>query len=253
MSRVACQSHFAAELGYRVLKRVDLGRDAANIFQRGQGAAPDWAPALQAAYQAAPGRHAVQFLPLYAASVEKLLQRLETGRVAGLVGPEGAALSEAISVAIEAELEPARAEWDAHRQERTALVVQRRSEIFETLERLRAALWAGAEPPMLRILHCPSLGLHGRAMSVGGSRVVAVNLQREWRDALIQIFHEECHPISDPTVVETPGRDTRVGTPGHSHHMRLELAAVELGATVLAEAAPDLMVAYDAWRRRYRI
>ena len=268
MSRVEIHAHFPAELGYRVLKRVDLGRDAANIFQRGQGAPPGWAPMLRAAYQEAPGRHAVQFLPLYAGSVETLLTRLHTGRVAGLLGPEGTALSEAFAIAAAAELESARAEWAAQQEERTALLDRRYSEILKTLQGIRIALWAGVLPPPLRILHCPSLGHHGRAMFVRGERVVAVNLRREWPDALIQIVHEECHPVSDPTVADmserntserntserkTSERDTRAGTPGHSQHMRLELAAVELGATVLAQAAPELMDAYAIWRRRYRI
>lgn len=202
---------------YRVLAHLDPGRDAANIFD------PDlpkvaWADALQATY-----RPAWQFLPLIAVSEVELVRRMPT--------PLLAAYGE---VSIDAGAVPA---FD---------VTQ--------LSGLRSALWGERPPPELTVLHVPSLGRHGRAVPhPNGARTVATSLSDPL--ALIQVFHEECHPVTDPAVraaaTGAEKRDTRAGSEGYGVHMALERAAVERGRVVITRARPELGPAYSEWCRRY--
>jgi hypothetical protein len=113
----------------------------------------------------------------------------------------------------------------------------------------------GGPPPPLRILDCPALGRAGRATSHAGERIVAVSLATAHPHPLLQVLHEDIHPITDPLFAaeHIRGRDTRSGTAGHAMHHQLELAAIEVGEALVAARAPELHEAYRAWRARLRM
>jgi hypothetical protein len=219
---------------YRVLAHLDLGLDAANLYDPSLPTA-DWAAELRQAYQGCPARLTAQFLPLWGHAAERLLN---DDLLPGLRTPAGARLRVALLHALA--LVPTR-----------ELALPDTAALAARLPALRQALWEKKAPPPLLLLHAPALGVHARAVvRRDGLRVVAADLAQPL--ALIQVFHEECHPISDPGV-KARGRDTRVGEAGHASHVSLERAAVALGARVLAGAAPDLLPDYDRWRARYGV
>ncbi len=57
--------------------------------------------------------------------------------------------------------------------------------------------------------------------------------------------------MSDAAEHAGPPRDTRAGTRGFAAHRHAEQRAVALGATVIAEAAPELGAAYAEWTARF--
>ena len=241
-----------AQLHYHVLAHLDLGRDAANLHD------PRlpwrwWARPLLGVYRAAPGRLLLQGLPLWCDSLDGLLQMLEGPRLDRQLGDEaGRLLRKRFARAL-------------RRERRT---VERRQgpgtapgPLLEDLRRLRSALYedTGQPAPPLQILDCPALGTpggwsHGRAGTVGGRRVVAVSLEVDWQRALVQILHEEIHPVTDPAVrarFRDLEQDTRADSEGYALHAALERENVAHGQRLLERHAPELLDCYGAWRARY--
>lgn len=126
---------------------------------------------------------------------------------------------------------------------------------------LREALYERVEHADVIVLNVPALTAssgftHGRAVSIGGGRVVAVSFDAEDSFALIQALHEEIHPITDPPIREIfAGVAQR--TDGHGEggvlHAELERAAVHVGAALIQARDPALMPAYERWCARYHM
>ncbi len=235
-SLIAIEQRAMVDRCYRVLIHLDLGADAANIFQEARA----FSEALLEAYRAAPNRLALHFVGLWAGDESETLRWLREGAVPAL--REGADKALALSFAEALEQTPAQTQPPDPDFER----------LLPSLEACRAALYGERRPPPLRILHAPALGRHGRAMGLRGERRVATSLAREPQQAFCQVLHEETHPLSDPRVGAAP-RDTRLGTAGHAQHLRLEQAAVDLGGRVIDQAAPALAPAYAKWRARFHM
>jgi hypothetical protein len=207
------------ELAYRVLARLDLGRDAASIYS-GAPARP-WTQALLAAYRQDPQAIQLQWLGLAHETADALIQAVETMRESPL--------RTAMLTAICDELQS------------LTLFECLVPSFLPRLDTLREAIYAEPPPP-LTLLHVAALGRHGRAATLRGERRVAVDLNQPEDHALMQILHEECHAVTDRELAPSPVlRETRVGTAGYAVHRALEDAAVAYGAVVLAEVAPDLV------------
>ena len=251
-----------AALHAHVLSHLDLGRDAANLYDPSLPERP-WAAPLLEAYRGAAGRLSIQFLALHTKDLAELMDVARDRPPASLQDRAGRILLERLGDAIEAERPSFEKQW--HDSAKAAAL--RRDGIAanlrEPLQLLRAHLWArnAGTPPPLRVLDCPAMRSRARGMSLGREpsalRVVAVCFEGAWQQVLCRIFHEEVHPLSDPAAwAQFAGtgeaRDTRAGTAGHRVHVAIERAAVELGAQVVAEHAPRLMGAYCAWREGAR-
>ena len=121
------------------------------------------------------------------------------------------------------------------------------------LQELRAGPYAptGRTPPPLVVLDVPALGRKGRAMAHRGVRRVGTSLSEAPDHVLMQVFHEEMHPITDPVVLsdleDGVARDTRPGTEGFAVHQQLEATAVAASRAFLEARAPEHVAAFDAW------
>lgn len=245
--------HLSATLAYHVLSHLDLGRDAASLHAPGRPRRP-WAAPLRAAYGAAPGRTALQFVGLYGWTVDELVARLGEGRLATLEDPAGRRLCELFAGALEFERGAVEREFALDSAAHAARA-RRFAPLLAPLVRCRAALWRrlGRTPPPLVVLDCPALGRHGRGMTYRPTRRgVAVSLGEPPEHVFCQILHEETHPVSDRHGRDGPARDTRVGARGFASHRRAEQRAVALGAEVVAAAAPELSEAFATWIARHR-
>ena len=124
------------------------------------------------------------------------------------------------------------------------------------LQALRELLYAAqGAPPPLKLLHVPALGGRARATQRAcGTRVVATDLAQPRAHVVLQVLHEEVHPITDPIVMEewddAVTRDTRPGTRGYALHQALESTAVAATEALLQQRAPDWMPAFSAWKTR---
>ena len=243
----------SAALAYHVLAHLDLGSDAASLFDPRLPPRP-WQAGLLRAYRAAPGRLRLHALPLvHPEDLEQVLR--ESPQTVG-DGP-GRTLALAFADAMQQErsafLEQLAAEMSTQATRHRAV----RDAIGEELERLRAALWEQqGESPSLHIYDCPALRAAGRGTSTPEGRAVAVSLAESIEHVLCQVLHEEIHAVTDAVVWSAMGervRDTRVGAPGHAVHEALEHAAVEVGEALIAARAPRWSDAYHRWRRRYRV
>lgn len=221
-----------AALLYHVLAHLDLGRDAASLFDRTLPRRA-WVDDLRAAYAAAPGRLVVHAIALAHDDPIAVLRR------------DGGELATRLADAMEAEdprYEPAFADVPHH--------------LLEPLEVLRAALHERiGEPPPLTILDCPALRLAGRAASRDGTRVVAVSLAQDPGHVLCQTIHEEIHAVTDPVIRSgfAVAQDTRVDAPGFALHRELERAAIEVGDALIAARMPQWSEAYAKWRKRFAL
>lgn len=229
---------------YAALARLDLGPDAASLFDPSLPAVP-WAAGLLEAYRGAPGRLEVHAIGLVTPG--DLQTRLRERPTAGLCDAAGRRLCLALADAM-AELASSPIEYAAVP-----------NEILAPLTELRDALWErkGGAPP-LTIADCPALRHAGRATSTPGGRVVAVSLAEPAEHVLCQVLHEETHVVTDPVVAgqwsaQGPARDTAVGSAGYERHQALETAAVEVGEAVIAARAPGWLGAYHRWRARYGV
>jgi len=236
---IRVQSPIHADLAATILTHLDLGKDAASLYQE-SAPRPSWVRPLEEAYRASPQRLRLQFIGLRSDSLASLR---------GLVQSD--ALGEAYRVALQAEQPRVEARREQKRAKREACLARARAELTPRLIPLRAALWGAQEPPDLTIWHSPAMGQHGRGLGGRSEQRVLVNLERPVDQALIQIFHEECHSVSDPAVQAVAARDTRVGTSGYQAHARLEQAAVQLGRDVVTRTSPGLLSAYETFFARY--
>ncbi len=234
-----------AEVAYHVLAHLDLGRDAASLYDDTLLAKP-WTPALYGAYAKARGRLAVHGAPLWYG--ERLVERLREGVPAMLRDAEGRALARAFADAIETE---ATAHLTAFECDDTALA-DVATALAAPLSRLRAALWERVgQPPPLVIVHCPALRKCARAARRDDARIVATDCAQPIEWLACQVLHEEVHAITDDAVLagrDARARDTRVGAPGHALHRELERAAIEVGDALVQARAPEWAEAYARWR-----
>lgn len=241
MIRVARRFH--ASLHYYVLVQLDLGRDAANIFAPADPR-PVYADALQALYLASAGTIALQVLPLRTSDLAGLLGTLDQHQMR--IDPE---LQDAWAAALREEMGRF---GPAFRRGTTDAAQAALGTIKPDLDLLRIALWAlqDKSPPPLTLLDVRALGRHARASAHAGERLVATSLSQPADHVLCQVFHEECHAISD-RLVPTANRETRAGTAGFATHQRIEAAAVELGDRVIRAVAPHVSPAYTRWRGHF--
>lgn len=229
---------------YAVLARLDLGADAASLFDaRLPGGA--WVQPLLAAYRAAPGRLMLHGVALLRSTDLRACLRDEPPP--GLDDAAGRRLCAASLDALDATAaDPLN-------------YAEVPSEIVEPLQALRLALWERVgPPPALRVVDCPALGRAGRAVAAEQGRVVAVSLAEPAEHVFCQVLHEETHAVTDPLVRDSwtpsgPSRDTAVGGPGYARHQALETAAIEVGDALIAARAPVWNDAYQRWRARFGV
>jgi radical SAM superfamily enzyme YgiQ (UPF0313 family)/protein-L-isoaspartate O-methyltransferase len=236
----------APALLYHVLSWLDLGPDAASLHRPGLPLRP-WVAPLERAWERAPRRLHLQVLGLRFEEPASLIHSLREGLPRPLHGEADTALARALAEALEAEASSFHARWSPEPDPAYE------ARFVAALERLREALYAGqdAEPPPLRVLDCPALGRAGRATQHDGERLVAVSLGQPLEHAVMQAFHEEVHPVTDPLVLaewdDDSPRDTRHGSAGHGLHQRLEQVALGATRAVLEARAPSWLPAFEAW------
>jgi hypothetical protein len=244
----------SAALAYHVLAHLDLGRDAASLFDPQLPERP-WRRRLLEAYRAAPGRLVVHALPLlYPEDLEDVLRE---GAPQRLRHADDQALAHVFAEAMDAERESFLSTFEATEADDRARAEAVQQRIGSELERLRTALWERrGEAPTLRVYDCRALGLAGRGASTTEGRAVAVSLAAPVEHIVCQVLHEEVHAITDPAVLGGAGahaRDTRAGSPGHAIHHALEEAAIEVGGALIDARAPAWSAAYDRWRARFSL
>ncbi len=238
----------AAALLYHVLAHLDLGRDAANLFDPSLPERP-WAQDLLQAWFRAPRRLHLQVLGLRFREPAALISALRQSPPTPLRGDEDRALAVALATALEAEASAFHSAW-------VTAPATPIDELLRALAPLRVALYAGQDrdPPPLRIIDCPALGRAGRATRYDGERLVAVSLEQPLEHAVMQVFHEEVHPVTDPLVLaewtDDAPRDTQAGTSGHALHQRLEQVAIGATKALLEARASDWVPAFEAWLAR---
>ena len=240
----------APALAYHVLSHLDLGSDAANLFIAREPE-PAWVAPLRAAWSAAPGRLVLHGQPLAYDDVDVWLDALEAAPPASLEDEAGLALRDAFVAAARAEAPAFLETWERQ----PAHLAKVSARLGPALHRLRERLHqAHGAPPPLVVLDCPALGGRGRATSLGGARMVATSLVEDEGHVLMQLLHEEVHPITDPIVraeyADAPARDTKVGSPGWALHAALEQTVVSATDAFLRARAPELVHDFGRWRAR---
>lgn len=239
-------------LAYHVLAHLDLGRDAASLFDPRLPDRP-WCRRMLQAYFAAPGRLVMHALPLLHS--DDLEEVLREGAPQRLRDADDRALARLFAEAMDAEREGFLSAFEASAADDASRVEAVQQGIGSELGCLRRALWERqGEAPPLRVYDCRALGLAGRGASTTQGRAVAVSLAAPVEHILCQVLHEEVHAITDPAVRMGMGghpRDTRAGSPGHAIHQALEQAAIEVGAALIEARAPAWSAAYGRWRDRF--
>jgi hypothetical protein len=239
----------ASQAAFSILAQMDLGADAANLHRPG-APVPPWAGPLRIAYRAAPARLQLHAVGMHHDTLEALLAALDEGPP-GLRDDAGRRLASAFADALRrfTDREALARDADAHAHRRRAFEAQ----ALPDLATLRAALWETRTepPPPLTILDCPALGEAGRATTHAGRHVVAVGLGAGPEHALIQVLHEQIHPVTDPLVEADGPRDTQVGAPGFARHAQLERLALDVGAALVEARAPHRRDAYARWMARF--
>lgn len=259
---ISLRSPLHVELFYHVLSHLDLGQDAASLFN------PDlpsrtWSTPLLEAYGNAPGRLQAQILPLLTPDLVTLQQQLRSFGLAGLQDEPGRLLCERLDLALTAELQTVeqRRQGPGH-QARMEHGQQVMGWMEPMLQHLRRALYeeSDTDAPRLLIVDCDALtssrGTHGRCVSGRDRLTVAVSLTAPREQALCQILHEQMHQVTDGPIrreLSHLQQDTQLGSGGFQLHRRLELEAVERGQQLIAQHAPQLRDAYHQWRRRHGI
>lgn len=257
-SPISISRRFHAELHYFVLSHLDLGPDAASIFEPSR-APPAWTEDLCDAYRRANGRLAVQMLPLHTADLTMMLEYLTERSLPALADPDGQRLCDRLVDALTTERDAAQRAWQRDQDRAEARAAQAATSLTAPLADLREILWskAGRAPPPLTVLDCPSLGnrraTHGRGLHRPDAHVIAVSLLAPPEQALIQVLHEEVHAVTDPPIRASfaTQQQTWAGSVGLELHARLEREAVETGRRLIAKHAPTLRSAYDIWLCRY--
>ena len=235
----------APALLFEVLAACDLGHDVAAV-PAGTRSQEDWAVAVAQAWPRSAGRLAVHALGLMHEDVDALLAALHTPP-AELDDDAGKALCAAVARGLQARRTSFEAAFTP-----TGPPDDGRAALGEELQRLRAALWApqGRRPPPLVVLDVPALGRAARATAHAGVRRVATSLAEPPAHVLMQVLHEEMHPITDPVVLASlPGavRDTRPGEPGFEVHQKLEETVLAATAAFLQARAPEHMASFEDW------
>lgn len=251
MSAIRWAREVEPALVFHVLAHLDLGRDAASIYDE---TLPEreWVEGLREAYAAAAGRLQVHAVGL---RFREGIDGLREMPPPGLRDAAGRRLLERLIDAMSSEREAFVEAWVASEAEAEVRRAEVVAEIAEPLAVLRRALWEQrGEAPALTVLDCPALGLAGRGANDPLGRVVAVSLAVPAEHILCQILHEEIHPVTDPVIRETmpsTAQDTRAGTTGYALHAALEHAAVEVGEALIQARAPEWSDAYTRWRCRF--
>lgn len=243
----------APALLFHVLSHLNLGKDAASLYNPEQ-TVKDWVSPLQQAYADAPGRLHLHALALNVQAIPKLKARLQFSQIGGLDDDSGMRLRRALLRAIEVEEDAFLRRWNDDSAQST-WSKSMNAHVGPALLQLRATLWEqqGKSPPPLRVLHCPDLGPRARATAIGGMRWVATSLLESPEHVLLQVLHEEMHPLTDPVVMSDwagPQRDTRSGTDGYSLHQQLESVAIGATQAVLEAWAPEHLPAFERWLER---
>jgi hypothetical protein len=242
MSGIEFSRRLSTSLAYHVLSHLDLGGDAANLF-RGRSSTKAWVRALETAYvSAGTERLELQFAGLVHEDVDALLARAAESK---------SPLWRIFLRALEAERVELEARFFEGEREARSIFDESERHLTGPLRQLRSALWAPRTPPPLTVLHVPSLVRAGRGYPQRDRHLVAVSLAAPAEQVLLQIFHEEVHPVSDPELARLGLRDTRLGAPGARVHQRIEAHALERGAEVIARSAPELSPAYERWRAQW--
>jgi hypothetical protein len=246
LTATASPSHHSA-LCYFVLSHLDLGPDAASLY-RPRATQPRWSADLLAAYCAAPGRLGVHFAPLRVSDIIALFGWLERPP-AQMATPADRALCDALYGALECEAGDFEERW-----RQTCASDTRCAEVTDALgglDRAMQALWArrGQRPPVLSVWDAPELGARGRGWMTPGHQRVATSLSEPIEHVLCQVLHEAIHPVSDLEVglVGRAARETHTAAQGYDTHRAIEVAAVTLGAELIADHAPTLRRAYARW------
>jgi radical SAM superfamily enzyme YgiQ (UPF0313 family)/protein-L-isoaspartate O-methyltransferase len=247
---VVFEARQAPALAYHVLGWLDLGQDAASLHDPARPLRP-WVAPLHAAWHAAPRRLHLQVLALRFHDPRDLIQRLRLRPPAPLRGEADLALAQAFADALEAEASAFAQGWSA--RDAQARIDALQATVGPALTELRGLLWSAQdrEPPPLRVIHSPGLGRAGRATTYDGERRVGVSLDQPDEHVLMQVLHEEVHPVTDPIVLaewdDTTPRDTRSGSAGHALHQRLEAVAIGATQALIQARAPRWLPAFEGW------
>ncbi|HJN77369.1 MAG TPA: radical SAM protein [Myxococcota bacterium] len=213
---------------YHVLAHLDLGADAAGLYDPELPSRP-WVEPLRRAYAEADRPLVLQGKALRHRTVPALLADLRSS---------GDGLQVLFADAIESEGQGTWPELEEH----AALSLE--------LRHLAGLLWQHRPPP-LRLLDCPSLGRHGRAGWLDGERIVAVNAAEDPEHVLQQVLHEWVHTLTDSLVeVDHARRDTRLGSEGFQVHAELERVALLATEAMLSERAPEHLPGFRRWLER---
>lgn len=236
---------------YHLLAHLDLGADAATVYDPALPA-PAWVAPLLSAYRAAPGRLALQAHSLPFVGVDSWLRALRERPPTTLQDAAGQRLIECVLAAADAEREAFDAWWTEHRPAAGQLAADAGAQLAQPIARLRERLWEAQtdDPPPLLVLDIPALGRRGRATTRDGTRLVAVDLAQPAAHILMQVLHEEVHPLTDPLVlVELPEgvRDTHAESAGFAIHQALEQTAVLATEAFLTQKAKELLPDFRRW------
>lgn len=239
---------FHIQLHYHVLSFLDLGMDAASLYQP-RAISTEWVDELQHSYIAERTlAQSLQHAPLLVRNLEGLLQHLQS--------KEGGVFARMANALLSERTEQEHLWLQTSEEANTAIESFLR--LFgDDLILLRSALWGRIQKvsPPLFLFHTPALGLHGRGIGGASYRCCAVSLSGELEHAFCQTFHEEVHAISDYEVEQKlapsqklSARETHVGAKGFSLHREMERHAVELGDELIRTHSPSHLKAYQRWR-----
>lgn len=241
-----------AGIYYLILSELDLGRDAANLFRPDlvdlSGLSESVRQRLLTTYLKTPNRIIAQILPLLV-NEGPAFKRLLARGVPPLSDPCGKELLAQLLDAIEI-VEPNFRPADS--RDVSSLVTR--------LDDLRSHLWAPDRSPPLELWDCPALlvgtGTRARATQRKDRHIIALSFDALDEEFLIQVLHEDTHPLTDPPIragFEGVSQDTQAGSVGFQLHRALETAVVERNQELFEEHAKDLLEPYMRWRRRMSI
>ena len=246
---VRCARWSAPALAFHVLAHLDLGRDAASIYDPTLPDQP-WVTPLRAAWHAAGGRLLLHAMALQHQNVGGLLAGL-ADPPEGLGDDDGRTLCSVFADAVDEVSGTFLPAWNASSERSRKRVEAVRARIDGPLRRLRVQLWSQrGGPPSLLVLDVPALGRHGRGSWRRDTRVVATSLDGDPMHTLMQVLHEEVHPVTDPVVRSEQGegpRSTTPGTDGFVLHRELERVAVAATGALIDARAPELAPAFQQW------
>jgi hypothetical protein len=248
-------------LYYHVLAHLDLGADAASIYDH-RLPARGWAAPLTAAYQVAAGRLVLQILPVCVNEFGTLLGLLARSRLRELEDSAGQRVAEGLRDALLAEAPHYSLSWRETEAIRWSFVMGLARRLAPPLARARDWLWSEAEQeaPLLHLIDCDALGhavgTHGRATTLRGVRHVVASLAAPFDQLLCQVLHEVIHDLTDEKVRRHFGNGPQVTRPdqsGYWLHAALEGEAVVRGQVLIDQVLPDYRKAYAAWRKRHGV